>query len=281
MSSPHTSEQRTLSVSCVTYATDIELLSTVITSVKKAVDQAEQQGISLKVDFSLIDNGPDKSNLNNLKDLQAAFQKNFNKLDILSGHGNIGYGRANNLAIRQSNTKYHLILNPDAILDSDVIAVAVQHLEKDKDLALAAPFATDQDNNPQFLAKRFPSLLTLFLRLLNNKALNQCFQDKLKFYEYRDQKPQETSFDIKLASGCFMFCRTDALKAVNGFSSAYFMYFEDFDLSIRLRRDYKIKHFHDLKITHHGGNASKKGLRHLRYFLVSAAKFYFTHYPCK
>jgi GT2 family glycosyltransferase len=71
-----------------------------------------------------------------------------------------------------------------------------------------------------------------------------------------------------------MLCRTDALKAVQGFDDKYFLYFEDFALSIKLREIGKISYLSSMKIQHFGGEASRKGLKHIYYFLSSAFKFY-------
>jgi hypothetical protein len=83
--------------------------------------------------------------------------------------------------------------------------------------------------------------------------------------------------DVPLASGCFMFARRDELAAVGGFSPDYFLYFEDYDLSIRLRRRSRIAYVNRVRIVHHGGEAAKKGRTHVRLFLTSALRFFRTH----
>ena len=154
------------------------------------------------------------------------------------------------MAIALTNAEYHLIFNPNAILNCDTINNALSHMGQDEKLALAAPLGIDRNGEPQFWAKRFSSPIDLTLRLMNISILNRLFKRKLDDYEYGDQSPAQDSFDIELASGCFMFCRTAALRAVGGFPKDYFMYFEDFDLSIKLRQCYKVKHFHDIRNTH-------------------------------
>ncbi len=275
---PNNPNPITLSISCVTFACNPELLVSVLGSIRDAQDFSRNQGKNLQIELLLIDNGPDTTSLAILEQLRERFQNEFHHLDIITGHGNIGYGRGNNLAILKSECTYHLVLNPDAILSPDVLYVAIQHFEADPLLGIAAPFANDEYQNPQYLAKRFPNPFTLALRFLNSEKMNQRFINTLNHYEYRDQNPQNRSFEIELASGCFMFCRTGALKEVGGFAEAFFMYFEDYDLSIRLQKTFKVKHFHDLLITHHGGNAGQKGWKHICYFLISAAKFYYKHW---
>lgn len=254
-------------------------MKSTIHSIKASAKQAEKMGIEAKIDLYLIDNGPDEKNLNNLTALQSGFKDSFNTFQILTGHGNIGYGQGNNLAINRTTSQYHLILNPDVILDINALPNCLKHMKKDESLGLAAPLGLDNDNNQQFLAKRFPNPLVLALRFLNITPLNRLFKKQLDNYEYRDRNQTQESFEIELASGCFMLCRTAALKAIGGFTESYFLYFEDFDLSVKLKKNYKVAHFPDIKILHYGGMAGRKGFRHALYFTSSAIKFYYHHFP--
>jgi GT2 family glycosyltransferase len=83
--------------------------------------------------------------------------------------------------------------------------------------------------------------------------------------------------DVPIASGCFMFARRGVLEAVGGFSPDYFLYFEDYDLSMRIRRASRIAYVSRVRIVHHGGDAAKKGKTHVRLFLSSALRFFRTH----
>jgi GT2 family glycosyltransferase len=83
--------------------------------------------------------------------------------------------------------------------------------------------------------------------------------------------------DIEIASGCFMFFRKQALVFVKGFDQKYFLYFEDFDLCLRLRKQWKIAYLPNVKISHFGGNASRKGWRHTVFFIESALFFFKNH----
>ena len=83
--------------------------------------------------------------------------------------------------------------------------------------------------------------------------------------------------DVPIASGCFMFARRDVLAEIGGFSPEYFLYFEDYDLSLRLRRRSEIAYVSRVRIVHHGGEAARKGYRHVRLFFASALRFFRTH----
>jgi len=80
-----------------------------------------------------------------------------------------------------------------------------------------------------------------------------------------------------LLSGCFLLVETRTLKVVNGFDERYFLYFEDFDLSIRIAQLGKLVYAPEVRITHSGGNTSSKGLWHVWRFLISGIRFFNTH----
>ncbi|MEK6320009.1 MAG: glycosyltransferase, partial [Burkholderia gladioli] len=101
------------------------------------------------------------------------------------------------------------------------------------------------------------------------------FARRLARYEMRD-RINETEFvwEPPIISGCFMLFRTDLLRQLGGFDPRYFLYFEDYDLSVRAGRLASIAYVPTVRIVHHGGGASRKGLAHIRMFLASAFRFY-------
>ena len=71
-----------------------------------------------------------------------------------------------------------------------------------------------------------------------------------------------------------MLAKTDALKKVSGFNEVYFLYFEDFDLSLRISRVGTIDYLPEMRILHFGGNTYQKGLKHIGMFFRSAITFF-------
>ena len=64
-------------------------------------------------------------------------------------------------------------------------------------------------------------------------------------------------------SGASCWLRRKAIDATGGFDPSYFLYFEDFDWSVRLNRITKSAYVPAVQIVHHGGGAARKGLRHV------------------
>jgi GT2 family glycosyltransferase len=74
-----------------------------------------------------------------------------------------------------------------------------------------------------------------------------------------------------------MFVRRKAIDATGGFDPRFFLYFEDFDWSVRLNRVVRTAYVPSVQVIHHGGGAARKGLRHIGYFLRSGARFFNKH----
>jgi len=190
---------------------------------------------------------------------------------------NEGFGLAHNLALKVSSI-YHLILNPDVEMNHDAISNAISFMEKHADCGMLSPYATWGDGMKQPLCKRYPSVTIFLLRAFAPDIVKRLFVKKLSAYEMRDViGTNEVYWDPLLVSGCFMFLRTDIWKRSGGFSPRYFLYFEDFDLSLRIKKLCRIAYVPDVRIIHHGGNSSKKGGRHIRLFGRSMVTFFNIH----
>ena len=72
------------------------------------------------------------------------------------------------------------------------------------------------------------------LQHLNRFLWRFLFHRRLSQYEMHDLSESERTECLMLLSGCFMLLDSEAFKAVDGFDEKYFLYFEDFDLSLRI-----------------------------------------------
>lgn len=270
---PHQNQLHTirLSVSCVYFDTNQEIFENTIQSLLDSITFAKKNKIDLIDEIHLINNNPLKEKW--FIDWSKHFENKFDHLVLHTGHGNVGYGCGNNLAILNTKSEYHLILNPDVILARDNIFHALLHMQTHPDTDLIAADAFDNFNNRLYLVKRQPTILVLLARALNIKWVNKILQKPLFHYEYRDLIPSETPVSIELISGCYMLLNTRKLQTVKGFNEKYFMYFEDFDLSQKL----DIKFFvPTVKIIHLGGNTARKNKRHFIMFCISMIRFLLT-----
>jgi GT2 family glycosyltransferase len=189
----------------------------------------------------------------------------------------VGYGRANNLVLPRLTSEFHLVLNPDVELDRDALVAALSTMRAQPGVGLLVPAAFGGDGAREYLCKRYPSVAVLFLRGFAPAFLRKRFAAKLSHYEMRDLIAERFVKGVPIASGCFLLARTALLARVGGFDPRYFMYFEDFDLSLRMAGVAEVAYEPAARIVHHGGGASRKGPRHVAWFIVSAFRFFSRH----
>jgi GT2 family glycosyltransferase len=228
----------------------------------------------------LIDNGPDNAARGTVESMAAAMHgEAVQPIRVLSGHGNVGYGAGHNLALALAPARdFHLVLNPDVFLEPEAIAQALRFMAKHPDVGLLSPRVVGEDGALQYLCKRYPTPFVLALRGFAPRALRSLFASRLARYEMRDLIDAESVvMDVPIATGAFMLCRTQALARINGFDPGFFLYFEDFDLSLRMAADTRIAYVPAVRVVHLGGHAARKGLAHVRMFAASALRFFRKH----
>ncbi|WP_370685777.1 glycosyltransferase [Burkholderia multivorans] len=170
---------------------------------------------------------------------------------------------------------YHLILNPDVDLEREALTRALEFFDRHPDLGLLAPCVSDGDDAVQYLCRRYPTLVDLFARGFLPARLRFPFRRRLARYEMRDViNDHDIVWDPPIVSGCFMLFRTEVLKKLGGFDPRYFLYFEDYDLSLRTHDVARVAYVPAVRVIHHGGGASRKGFAHIRMFAASAFKFF-------
>jgi GT2 family glycosyltransferase len=266
----------TLSATIVTYRSDPRVFERALRSLAAAIREGRAAGAVGEATLHIVDNGPADSH-DEVVEAARAWDPAAGTLEIHAGHGNVGYGRANNLVLERLRSEVHLIMNPDVELEPGALRVALAALDAHPEVGLVAPSVYGDDGGLQYLCKRYPSVWVLFLRGFAPAALRQRFARTLDDYEMRDVIADRFVCGVPLASGCFMLARTRLFVRLRGFDPRFFMYFEDYDLSLRIGREADVAYVPEARIVHHGGEASRKGWRHVAWFMRSAWRFFSLH----
>ncbi|WP_244107183.1 glycosyltransferase family 2 protein [Burkholderia sp. BCC0419] len=265
------SKPNSLTVSIVVYRPDVGQLTKTLLSLLNAFERLGAARPGLQTALYLVDNGDAPTSSPVLDTMRS---RNIS-CAVIEGHGNVGYGRGHNLAIEQVASCYHLVLNPDIDLDSDSLAATLDFFDAHADVGLVTPRIADERGHMQYLCRRSPTLLDLFVRGFLPISFRGPFERRLARYEMRDViNDRDVAWDPPIVSGCFMLFRTEVLKKLGGFDPRYFLYFEDYDLSLRTHEVARVAYVPSVRVVHHGGGASRKGFAHIRMFAASAFKFY-------
>ena len=270
-----------LTVSIVTYRTDAALLERCLAHLALAMGAAREDRVVAQSALALIDNSEDAGNADVVMRLgRKYFGDSPTQLQFLHGHANVGYGVAHNLMLNGTGGDYQLVQNPDVELAPDALANAIRWLDANPDVVAAAPAVTRPDGTPDFLCKRYPAVLDLLLRGYAPRAVRRLFAQRLARYELRDVIDPASDAPVRgmpVMSGCCMLVRRKAIDATGGFDPAFFLYFEDYDWSVRLNKLGATAYLPAFRAVHHGGGAARKGWRHIGWFVRSAFRFYGKH----
>ncbi|WP_146155077.1 glycosyltransferase [Photobacterium lipolyticum] len=262
-----------LAVSIVTYKHNVDEIVTVVNKLADAVYNSENTCCQVNI----VDNHGSFNGADFIKKV-SHFDETIISFDYIANPDNNGYGFGNNLALEKSKeSDYFLVLNPDAFLNVDALHKAISYMEANDECVLLAPKILSKIGVQESGVKEYPSILVLLARLINLKPLNALCHKSLENYEARSVFRAVEPIDVNIISGCFMLFKTTSLKCLGGFDTRFFMYFEDFDLSLRAQNIGRVIYHPDVIITHLGGGAGRKGLNHVRFFIQSMVKFFHKH----
>lgn len=268
----------TLSATIVLYHNPPELLHRTVTSLYRAAVKARDAGLLREVHLSLVDNSCNVSYRDALSKEAGDFPQDvFFRIDYFPAPENRGFGAGQNRGLQGVESDMHLVLNPDVELDTGALQAGLAHLHRDPGIALLSPRVFAGDGRQEFLCKRYPTVFVLLLRAFAPAFVRNRFRARLDHYEMVDVCTAECPAEVPLASGCFMLSPTAVLRAIEGFDERYFLYFEDFDLSLRLATQGRLVYDPAMRIVHHGGYAARKGMRHIQYFIASGIRFFSTY----
>ncbi|MDD5341183.1 MAG: glycosyltransferase family 2 protein [Patescibacteria group bacterium] len=179
--------------------------------------------------------------------------KEFPQATLIASNVNLGFARANNLALEQARGKYILFMNPDMELVENSFPKLIELMDKDPKIALSTCQLIYPDSSRQNNVKNNPGFCDQFLILLK---LHHLFQPRcLKRYLAKDfdySKEQE----VRQIMGAFIFANGEIIKKLGGWDTEYFLWWEDLDLCKRVQdTGYKIVYTPSTKVIHYEAKA--------------------------
>jgi hypothetical protein len=245
-----------ITASIVLYNTFSEDLLKVIKSIFKT---------KLDVRLFLIDNSP----TNKLKELVVDF-----RISYVHNPSNPGFGCAHNIAIQKAvelESRYHFIINPDVYFEDDVISTMVSYMENDKTIGMMMPQVLNIDGTIQNLPKLLPTPFSILWRKV--KKPKKSYQEFIDLYELRNVSP-DIIYNAPVLSGCFALLNLEAIKKIGLYDDAFFMYFEDWDLSRRMHQYYKTLYFPKVSVYHVYDSGANKNSILFKTFIKSAITYF-------
>ncbi len=234
--------EKLLSVIIVTYK-NLDLVIDCLNSIEKYND------ISNKLEVVVVDNSP-------TDEIHNYILEHYQWVTTIKNINN-GFGGGNNVGVKNSTGKYILFLNPDTILIEPVFGYAISKFEKNDNIGIFGVRLLD-GNRRKNVSYKF-ILQTGVVKSIILKILN-------KFNIF-------IGFNM-CVSGADMFVRRDIFETVDMFDENLFMYFEEPDLTLRIKKEKKkIKYYNHKKIIHLEGKSSECNIQSFERYLNSYEYF--------
>ena len=207
------------------------------------------------------------------------FSNKFASVHFIWNWKNVGFSKANNIALQQAKGQYILFLNPDTLVPQDCFEKCLAFFQTQKDTGALGVRMIDGKGKFLKESKRgHPGLLTSFFKLSGLAAL---FPRSKTFARYYAGDLQENkNHDVDVLAGAFMLVEKKVLDITGGFDGQFFMYGEDIELSYQIQKaGYKNYYFSETTIIHFKGESTNKdSLAYVEIFYGAMNLFVNKHY---
>ncbi|MFT6332442.1 MAG: GT2 family glycosyltransferase [Lentimonas sp.] len=183
--------------------------------------------------------------------------KDFPEAVLIKNNKNIGYGRANNIALREAKSDFSLLLNADAFISEETIDKIVSSMSKNDQVAIAGPFVYGCSNVD-----------------LENERLCTNIKKTRSFSE------DDNFFFNQFITGAAMFMNMKIMRKINFFDEGFFLYGEDNEICKRaVKKGYKTAIAKNTKFHHLSGQScdiNQKTREKIIWHKIAWSKLYYT-----
>ena len=239
--------------------------------VEQCLDSLERALDGIDSEVFVVDNHSSDGSIEYLK-------PRFPKVIFIESNHNLGFARANNMAIRQAEGQYVLLLNPDTFVGEQTIKQAIEFMDQHPKAGGAGVKMFNTDGTKALESRRgLPTPLTSFYKMC---GLCSKFPESRRFGKYYMgylswDKPER----IDIISGAFCLMRKEALDKAGHLDEDFFMYGEDIDLSYRLLKAGYDNWYLPLPVLHYKGESThKSSFRYVHVFYQAMLIFFKKHY---
>jgi GT2 family glycosyltransferase len=225
----------------------------------------------LDYEIIVVDNGSEDG-------VEEMVKKRFPKVKFIQNEKNLGYGKGNNVGIREAKGEYVAIVNPDTSFKENSLKKMYDFMENHKDIGIVTPQLVNPDGTIQHTRCRFPGFLMPVYRRTPLKRLT-FINKKIKKYLTLDKDYLKT-MKTDWIFGAILFARKKSMDDVGLFDERFFLGFEDTDLCRRFwKKNYQVWYYPKTKVVHYPHRFSSKIFfsKALREHIFSWLKYFKKH----
>ncbi|MCJ7534513.1 MAG: glycosyltransferase family 2 protein [Anaerolineales bacterium] len=216
-----------------------------------------------KFEVWVVDNGSSDASV-------KMITESYPQVRLIANEKNVGFAHANNQAFMQSSGENVMLLNPDTVVEKDVIENLVNFLDQTPDVGAVGPRLLNPDGTLQESAYPEPTLLREFWRMFH---LDRFYY----FAEYpMDQWSVGKDREVDVLMGACMLIRRKALDQVGFLDEEFFIYSEEVDLCTRIRNyGWRLFWIPSVKVIHYGGQSTQQVQQEMFVHLYQGKILYF------
>ena len=230
--------------------------------VAQCLDSVQRASGGIDAEVFVVDNA-------SADDTVSYIGRHYPWVRLIANDDNLGFSRPNNMAIRQAQGEYILLLNPDTIVAGSTLRECVGFMDAHPQAGGLGVRMHNADGSLAPESRRaIPSPWVSCLKMLG--FTKRYYMSHLSWDE-----PGR----IEVVSGAFFMLRRKALDQVGLLDEDFFMYGEDIDLSYRLLKGGWENWYHPSDIVHFKGESTQKSsFRYVHVFYQAMLIFFRKHY---
>jgi len=220
---------------------------------KECIDSIFEES-TMSLDIWVVDN-------NSHDDSAAMVESDFPEVNLIRNSENVGFAKANNMALSRIKADYALLLNPDTVIRDNAIEKVARFMDKDPEVGIAGCRVLNEDGTLQLACRRsIPTPGVAFFRL---SGLSRLFPKSKMMAKYNlTYQDADAVHEVDAVSGAFLMIRRKAIDDVGALDERFFMYGEELDWCLRTKKaGWKVMYYPDAEIIHYKGQCSKSNGR--------------------
>lgn len=203
-----------------------------------------RQGLALQT--IVVDNASQDGSVSLVRD-------RFPDFELIESGANVGFGRANNLAVERCKGRYILLLNTDAFVEADTVAAAVRCLDAEPKVGVVGVRLLGSDGSQQPSCRYFPTPANIFFQ----RTRLDRFAKGVVAVDHPNWDPGINA-DCDWVPGCFLMIRRSIVQRIDLFDPRFFLYCEEIDLCRRVKAaGWAIRYLASARAVHIGGESAK------------------------
>lgn len=206
----------------------------------------------------------------------AHVRKKYPMVQVIDSGGNVGFAKANNLGIRATRSDYVLLMNPDTEAPPGAIQTLVRGLASHPEAAIAGARLLNERGFPEM---SWGDKITPWHET-KQMIFSRLYLRKLRFIVKKMDRLSRQAREVDWVSGACMVIRRPDLEAIGLMDERYFMYNEDVDLCVELKkRGRSTLYIAGAEVLHYRGKSAPKNPELERRRQQSHVAYYQKHLP--